>query len=400
MPFFISAVLVFAASARLIANTKRPTWQGRWGLRPGSARFDLLVLTAGLLGLGLFRNNGLGVALIAGAALAIALPGRRIRMSVLTAVTVAVPLVAQLWLYPAAGVKQPPPDSVFALNYSDIAVAYQQAPAVFSKSDLAAMEAVAPLSTWQQGSNCHSADLLTNSWAPFDHAAAERNTERLLEIWTKVLKKRPDVIVGARICRGHIAWAPTSDRSVQGATTQLPYLDVPKDLWGWSAPASTGDPKAGRISPNGKMEGSAYLSVFVPHPLSTTAHKAAVWVNTLFRVPQLDWLLWRGATWCYIAYAALACYALGRRRPGVYALAGILVGQQLTVLAANPVESYRYVAAPLFIAPLCLGLIAARRPSPALRPDPDKAETPRSRRPGPPIGPNVSIRTAQPSRTV
>ncbi|GAA0692514.1 hypothetical protein GCM10010193_53820 [Kitasatospora atroaurantiaca] len=370
VPFYICAVLVFAATARLVAGRKRPRLSGRRGLRPGSVRFDLAVLTVGLLGLGLFRNNGLGLALLASAALVIALPGQRIKLGSLTAATVLIPLVAQLWLYPALGVKQPPSDSVFALNYSDVAVAYQQAPSLFSPADIAVLERVAPLSTWQQGANCHSADLLTNSWAPFDHAAAERYSGQLMGLWTKVLKQRPDVIVGARICRGHIAWAPTSDRGAAGATTQLPYLGTPADLWGWASPASTGDPKAGRISPNGKMAGSPYLPDFATHPLSTTAHKAALWLNNLFRVPQLDWLFWRGATWCYLIYAALACYAIGRRRPAVYALAGLLVGQQLTVLAANPVESYRYVAAPLFIGPFCLGLIAARRESSGTAPVP------------------------------
>jgi hypothetical protein len=45
------------------------------------------------------------------------------------------------------------------------------------------------------------------------------------------------------------------------------------------------------------------------------------------------------------------------------ALAGVTLGVQLTVLAANPAPCFRYMAAPMFIGVLCLSLIPALRAS-------------------------------------
>lgn len=366
VPFTISAVLVFAAGARLIAlrfagrprEAKAAGWRS---LRPGTARFDLLMLTVGLLGLALFRNTDLGMVLVAGLALLVVLPGIRGKVAVVTAVAAVLPLAGQLWLFPAMGVKQPPANAVFGLNYSDVAYSYDQASYLFSPQDVQVLTAVAPLSTWTAGGNCFNGDALSNSAAPFDRAAAERLNGKLLDLWTMVLKKRPDLIIGARICRAHIAWAPFSDPTQSGASTIIAPLDRSPDLWGWTAPVAQSDTASGFIQPNGKMSDSPYLPALRSHPLSSTLHKLGVWSQTAIKAPQLDWILWRGATWSYLAYGALAVYALRRRRKAVFALAGGLIGLQLTLIAANPAELFRYDVAPLFIGPLCLGLLAASR---------------------------------------
>ncbi|MEK0098750.1 hypothetical protein WDA79_09610, partial [Streptomyces sp. A475] len=57
-----------------------------------------------------------------------------------------------------------------------------------------------------------------------------------------------------------------------------------------------------------------------------------------------------------------------RRRRALLALAGVSLGVQLTVLAANPAPCFRYMAAPMFIGVLCLALIPALRAEPAERP--------------------------------
>lgn len=362
VPFTISGVLVFAAGARLLGRRFAGTLALAPGYRPGTVRFDVLMLAVGLFGVGLFRNTDEGMVLIAGGALLIALPGVRVLLAWVTAAAVLVPLAGQLWLYPALGIKHPTTDAIYGLNYSDVAVAYDQVPYLFSPSDLQVLTQVAPLSTWQAGGNCYSGDALTDTSAPFDRAAAVRLNGQLLALWTKVLKVRPDIIIGARICRAHIAWSPFSDFTQNGASTIIAPLERPADLWGWTAPASTADLEAGAVPPNGKMVDSPYLPALRSHPLSDRLHKAGVWLQTASKVTQLDWLLWRGATWCYVSYAALLLYAAGRRRRAVYALGGILVGLQLTLIAANPAELFRYNVIPLFVGPLCLGLIAGRRP--------------------------------------
>jgi hypothetical protein len=46
-------------------------------------------------------------------------------------------------------------------------------------------------------------------------------------------------------------------------------------------------------------------------------------------------------------------------------MAAIVLGQQLMVLADNPIQAFRYMAAPLLIGPMLVPLFCARnRPSP------------------------------------
>ncbi|GAA5001049.1 hypothetical protein [Kitasatospora paranensis] len=335
VPFTLCAVLVFAASVRLVARR--------------AGRFDWWMLTLGMIGLGQFRNNGLGVALIAGLALIVAIRGRRLRLTVVTVVAVGLSLLCQLVVFPAIGIKQPAKSSVYSLNYHDVAVAYAAQPDLFGAADKAVMAQVTPLADWTRGgSNCYVSDQLVLAWN-FDRPAAERVNDRLMEIWTKVAKKRPDLIAQARICRGHIAWSPFPGPAALNAYTWIASPAVtPKELYGVAAP---GTPMAS--NPN--------RFALYSHPVSfKLRHAAEFWYN-LSKTKQLDWLLFRGATWCYLAYAAIVLFARSRRMRAAYALAGTLVGFQLTVLAANPAPLYRYMVGPLFIAPFCLALLPARR---------------------------------------
>ncbi|WP_030263245.1 hypothetical protein [Streptomyces sp. NRRL B-24484] len=360
VPFTISALLVFAAAARLVARRGTAMEPGRW-LRPGGYRFDLLVFSAGLLGLGLFRNNGLIVALLAGLVLLPFLPGLRKSLAALTLVAVVLPGAAQLGGYRMLGVAQPPANSVFGMNYADIAVAYKEVPWVFSGADRRLLAEVAPMSTWEIGSNCRTADLLSNSGAPFDRQAAQQHNDELVGLWMKVFKKRPDVLVDARLCRGAIAWDPFSDWSVDAGATIIAPLERPGDLWGWAASSGTARPEAGAVQITGRMADSPYLPALRSHPLSKRLNLAATWFTELSKARHFDTLLWRGATWTYLAYAALACYAMGRRNRAVWGTAGVLLGMQLMLMVSTPAGLFRYNVAPLFIGPLCLGLFAAAR---------------------------------------
>ncbi|GAA2130625.1 hypothetical protein GCM10009760_03360 [Kitasatospora kazusensis] len=335
VPFTLCSVLVFAASARLVARRAGP--------------LDWWVLGVALLGLGLFRNNGPGVALVAGLALVAVVRGFRRRLLVLTLASVAVSLFGQLWLYPALGIRQPALSSVYSLNYHDLAVAYAGQPDLFSPADTAVMAQVAPLAAWAKGgANCYVSDQLVLG-AGFDLTAATRVNDELMGLWTKALEQRPDLVLDARLCRGHIAWSPFPGPDDQHAGTWIPYaLPAPPDLYGVAAPGTS-------------MARNPYRFTLYNHPVWQPLHTAAEFWYNAFRVPQLDWLFYRGATWCYLGYAALLLYAGRRRMRSVYALAGVMIGFQLTVLAANPAPLYRYMVGPLFIGPFCLALLPAVR---------------------------------------
>ncbi|AUG77671.1 hypothetical protein CFP65_2855 [Kitasatospora sp. MMS16-BH015] len=333
VPFTLCTVLTFAASARLIAGK--------------AGRYDWWVFALSMTGMGLFRNNGLGVALIAGLALVLVVRGRRLALAAITLFAVGFSLVCQLAIYPALGIKQPAVSSVYSLNYHDVAVAYAKQPDLFTDADKAVLAQVTPLADWTRGgSNCYVSDQLVLAWN-FDRNAAERVNTQLMDMWSRVLKERPDLIMQARICRGHIAWAPFPGPADKSAFTWIGSpASTPADLFGVAAP---GTPMA--ANPN--------RFALYSHPVSYKLRTAAQFWYSLAKTPQLDWLLFRGATWCYVGYAALFLYAKRRQMRAVWVLGGVLLGFQLTVLAANPAPLYRYMVGPFFVAPFLLALIPA-----------------------------------------
>jgi hypothetical protein len=90
-------------------------------------------------------------------------------------------------------------------------------------------------------------------------------------------------------------------------------------------------------------------------------------------------LLWRGATWCYLAYLALIVAARRARNWRLLGLAAVPLGNQIMVLVANPAQLYRYMAAGLLVGMLLIPVCAiARRPrtDEALVPAPEPAPEP------------------------
>ncbi|MGP3775930.1 hypothetical protein ACTWJ8_34410 [Streptomyces sp. SDT5-1] len=345
VPFTICAVLVFAVSVRLVGRRAHGTWTGR----PRTS--ELVLLCVGLLGVDLFRNNGFPVSLIAALALVLVLPGARLLIATIAAVTTALTLVFALAVCPALGVEQPNKAFLYNLHYADLAVAYAQTPERFSAADRRVMTHVAPLKTWKAGGdNCYVSDILyyNTSW---NRTEADRLSTPLVRMWWRTLRERPQQIIDARLCRGHIAWAVFPGPADKGARTWTYNTTIPADLWGY-----------------GPIQDSPYRDQLKARPLSSTLHDAATFGRSAFLVPQLEWLLWRGATWCYLTYVLVALLARARRRRALLSLAGVTLGAQLTVLAANPAPCFRYMAAPMFIGVLCLSLISALRSDAAKTP--------------------------------
>ncbi|MHC5257593.1 hypothetical protein ACYSUO_06895 [Streptomyces sp. UC4497] len=346
VPFTICALLVFAVSVRLVGRRAHGTWTGR------PRRSELVLLCVGLLGVDLFRNNGFPVALIAALALVLALPGARLLIAGLAAATTTLTLLLALVIYPAAGIEQPNKAFLYNLNYADLAVTYARTPARFTPEDRRLMVRVAPLSTWRAaGTNCYASDVLYYN-AAWNRTEADRLSEPLVRLWWRTLREAPQQILDARVCRAHIAWGVFPGPESKDARTWTYGTSIPADLWGY-----------------GPIEDSPYRSLLKARPLSSTLHQAATFGRSAFGVPQLEWLLWRGATWCYATYVLVALLARARRRRVLLALAAVPLGVQLTVLAANPAPCFRYMAAPMFIGVLCLSLIPAIRPKPAEHPD-------------------------------
>ncbi|MEV6103440.1 hypothetical protein AB0M28_01840 [Streptomyces sp. NPDC051940] len=337
VPFTICALLVFAVTARSTGRRLRGNWNGRM------RRSELLLLCVGFLGIGLFRNNGFPVAVIAALCLLLALPGARIRIAALVSLTTAVTLTLMVVVYAAVGIQKPPKTLVYNLHYADLAVTYAQAPGLFTQDDLRLMAKAAPIEDWRTtGATCFASDPL---YRKLNRTVTDGLTEPLVQLWWRTLRKAPQRVLSARLCRGHIAWAVFPGPQDQGGRTYNALDWVNPVFYKWYP----------------EMRTSPYNRAAQPRPVSETLGKAGDFAYEASRVPQLEWLLWRGAVWAYATYLLVVRLSRSRRCRPLLALVGVTFGTQLTVLAATPSPCFRYMAAPIFVGVLCLSLIPAVR---------------------------------------
>jgi hypothetical protein len=363
VPFSISAVLAFAAAGRLVAHRAAGETSGRMP--------TIALLAVGFTGLVLFRNNGFLAAAIAAPVLIVTLRGTRLRVAAATLAPVALSFALTGWLYPALRIEGARPSLTYATAYADVAAAYARRPETFTPADTALMAQVAPLSHWTAGANCYDSDWLTNR-RPFHAEVADTLNQQLLALWARTIKRTPGVVAGARMCRGSIAWRVFPGPTSLDAGTLIAGTQVAESRFGWATPGH-------------RMAGSPYLPVLAIRPLSASVHHVAESARDASRASWLAWLLWRGALWCYVAYGAVAAYAWRRRLPAAGALVALTAGLQLCVLAANPAQLFRYMAAPIIIGILALPLVTVRRElaDPRHHPVTTGRETPESPPPEP-----------------
>ncbi|MFC1418982.1 DUF6020 family protein [Streptacidiphilus cavernicola] len=338
VPFVLGASLCFAALVHLTADALR----GPRHTRLTGQRRDWLLLSLALLLTCLARNNGFLTALIAGAVLLF--PLRRAWRRILVAVLVPVVLFfgLDLGLYPALGVVKPANYAGNTFFYADIAYVYSKAPGTFTPADTALMAKVAPLKHWSStGADCYDTDYLTSGG--FSQSAANRLNRPLVRLFLRTVKRSPDVVLDATLCRAHPAWAvfPGAD------PISVPGTGWSPDLYGYA-----------RSQP--AMYTSKYYPVMRPHSLFAPLHGAARFWYSLLTVPQLRWLLWGGAVWCYVAYLLVLRLAWRLRRTDVLALAVATAAFQLTVVVGSPSPLYRYMAGPTLVGVLALPLLFSR----------------------------------------
>ncbi|MFC8511401.1 DUF6020 family protein [Streptomyces sp. NPDC057411] len=365
VPFAIGAVLAFGATGRLAARRLR----GESQLRDKAFRNEIAMLFLGFLAMGLFRNNGLLVAVIAVPVLLLTLPRMRKWLLFATVIPVMIAALLQTVVYPAIGVITPTKDQVYAFNYADIAVVYGKVPQTFTKADKELMQKVAPLEHWGgRAANCYNAD-----WAmkkPMNRKAAAKYNDELLDLWFRVLERTPDQMISARVCRAHIAWSPFPGPVDKMGHTLISPPSVPKNLFGWA-------------DWNPEMADSPYRPILKIRPLNDQLHDVAFFTWKASKTPQLQWLLFRGAIWCYAAYAVVLAFSRRHRTWAPVALLAIPLALQLTVLAANPAPLARYMFAPMFLGILCLPLIGAKPRFTKRSPEPTKQDDKQTTAPDP-----------------
>jgi hypothetical protein len=298
-------------------------------------------LFAGLLLMCLFRNNGAPMVLLAAVLVALALPLVARRVLTVAAAALAGWLLLTYALFPAIGVHRAQSSLVLGTAYADIAFAYQHYPATFNGRDQALMASVSPLQHWRNSTNCYTSDQLDNTRG-WDQAASEAHSSQLFSLWLRVVRRTPQAVVDARICRGAIAWLPVPPKTKTTALVPTPN-QPPPDLAANAAELTPGKHHA-----------------LTPHPPIHALAAAGTWLEKLTFAHDLEWVLWRGATWAWVSYLVVA--ALHRRRRLAWraglALVAVTIANQIAVLLDNPNQLARYMFGPLAIGVLLLPLLS------------------------------------------
>lgn len=338
VPFTACAIAVAAACAGLAARrTLTPARLTGLG--------TLLVL------LSLFRPNGFLIVAVTVAVLLVVIKTQRVRLAFVGAVAAALPLLLNNLIFPQFGIMPPTKTYVFHTAFADLAVAYRERPELFTEQDRALLASVAPLTRWTEGGTCSTVNPLI--WRrDFVWAQADAHTGELLGLWSRLLVAEPALVLDTRLCRGAIAWRVAAEA---GTSTYRLSLSPTTDTY---------------VGPH-KVPDFPERHLLSLRPLSPGLHLVALtWLTTTLE-PRFDWLLWRGALWSYLSYAAVALAALALRNRWVPAVAAIVVGQQLAILANISAQDFRYLASPIFIGVLLVPLLAGacvrplrRRPVP------------------------------------
>jgi hypothetical protein len=345
VPFTITQLCLLGTIARILAL--RAT-----AARPGRALWAAVL--AEFLGMGLFRQNGVVAIAFTAALLVLVLSGIRWRIVACAGAAILVSTVSNLAVYPALGVRPVGSELLFGPVYADIAVAFADRPDAFTAADRRLLSTVAPLEYWRTTANCYNADsTVTYANPEFNFAAAAVHQSQLLSLWLSLAQRVPGELAAARLCRGFIAWSPVPAPAA-GRTVKVPVSGVQRH-YDFPADRFAQTPFAGAI-------GSA--------PLSSLAHQTAIRYRHLTDAPALEWLTWRGATWCYVAYIAVAVFARRRRDLALAGLAAVILANQLNVLINNPGQLVRYMTAPILLGLLLLPLaFTPRAPHAPHRPD-------------------------------
>ncbi|GAA3727228.1 hypothetical protein GCM10022225_05650 [Plantactinospora mayteni] len=328
----LGAIVRHAAPARWAARL--PAGNARrmpWGL--------LGVLVAELTLACLFRQNGFVVVAIVTVLLAVLLRGVALRILLAGVVAATVALLTNWSLLPALGVRDSESIVAYEAFLADLAIGYAEQPADFPAADLALMTKVAPLVHWRQSADCYTVDS-TVYHPDFDRQVAAEHHDELLSAWWRLVRRSPGTVLSARVCRGSIAWRPTPAGGLRANPTA------------WALPIY--------LERDPRFQREEVLAVAYSRPLSERVSDVADVLAS--RVGQPEWLLWRGATWAYLAYLTVGLLAWRRRDRALLALATLSLGNQLSVLAVNNAQAARYMAAPFVLGVLLLPLLAARDP--------------------------------------
>ena len=293
VPFTICGLWLIGLLIRFVVLSRESGWASSTRARVlGWWTFAAVLLMC------LSRNNAFVFTVIAAAVLLVLWRRASLRIIAMMAVGVIAATLLTVAVFPLFGVQRAKSDLVLGPAYDDVAYFYLHEPRVFSTSDLSLLSSVAPLPVWHHAGNCYTADDLTND-PRFSRDAASAHSGQLFALWRRILVHHPAGMTYARLCRGYIAWSPVPAPKRLGQTVFPLTIEKPSRYL--------------------KLSNLEWRRALMPAPIDR-GYRHSAQVYDVYSRPD-EWAIWRGATWCYVLYAAIAVAVARTRRWSLIALA-------------------------------------------------------------------------------
>ena len=212
-------------------------------------------------------------------------------------------------------------------------------------ADRALLERLLPLDEWRRRYSCYGLSPLLYGAPAMNRALFDADVDAYTDLWLRLAVRDPATLIQHQWCLTSLIW-----RVMQ-----------PTDgyLYAWHKTLIDDYGKDVGLTPSSVLPGLRDL--------------LALWLRLLER-PEVNWLVWRPATYLYLALFCVLVASIQRRSLRTLGLAVPVLAQSLVWMLVLTVQDFRFQYPVYLIALVSVGLLFVPAPSSAAEPLPDTVE--------------------------
>lgn len=286
------------------------------------------LMALGLALLSLFRHNGPAVALLIVSALPMVDRMVRVKQVVVIA-EMALGLVVMVRgvLYPALDVQPVPPWMARQAQIHQLG-AYEAHAASLDAAEQALLERLLPLDEWRRRYVCYSVVPLLYGDPGMDKGFFDAHVDAFTDLWLRLAVRDPMTLARHQQCITSLVWRITQPADGYLATWQGDLID----------------------------NYARNLGIAPSSPVPEVRDRLMSWLRSLEH-PSVIWLVWRPATYLYLALCCIGIASIRRRSLRMMGLALPVVAQSLVWMFVIIVQDFRFQYPVYLIALVSVGLL-------------------------------------------
>lgn len=285
------------------------------------------LMALGLALLSLFRHNGPPVAaLVLGALLVV---GRTVRVKqvvVIAGMALGLVVMVRGVLYPALDVQPAPPWFARQMQIHQLG-AYAAHAASLDVTERALLEQLLPLDEWRRWYWCYSLNGLLYG-SGFESRFFDAHVDAFTDLWLRLAARDPMTLARHQQCITSLVWRITQPADGYLSTWQRNLID----------------------------NYARSLGIAPSSPVPEVRDRLMSWLVSLEH-PSVIWLVWRPATYLYLALFCVGIASIRRRSLRMMGLALPVVAQSLVWMLVITVQDFRFQYPVYLIALVSVGLL-------------------------------------------